>query len=78
MELAGCKKNRANYIPLSPVSFLLRTARVYPNRTAVVYGARVLCAMCKYGGGTCQTRNPKGRCDKLLAESLVRSYANAR
>ena len=42
MDTCGLQKNRANYIPLSPVSFLLRTARVYPNRTAVVYGARRL------------------------------------
>jgi fatty-acyl-CoA synthase len=30
----------ANYVPLSPISFLVRAARVYPNRVAVVHGAR--------------------------------------
>jgi fatty-acyl-CoA synthase len=30
----------ANYVPLSPVSFLLRAARIYPNRVAVIHGAR--------------------------------------
>jgi fatty-acyl-CoA synthase len=30
----------ANYVPLSPISFLLRAARVYGPRTAVVYGER--------------------------------------
>jgi fatty-acyl-CoA synthase len=30
----------ANHVPLSPVSFLLRAARVYPNRVAVIHGAR--------------------------------------
>ena len=30
----------ANFVPLSPVSFLVRTARVYPNRVAVVHGER--------------------------------------
>jgi 3-(methylthio)propionyl---CoA ligase len=30
----------ANHVPLSPVSFLLRAARVYGPRTAVVHGAR--------------------------------------
>jgi fatty-acyl-CoA synthase len=30
----------ANHVPLSPVSFLLRAARVYPNRTAIIHGAR--------------------------------------
>jgi fatty-acyl-CoA synthase len=30
----------ANFVPLSPVSFLVRTARVYPNRVAVVHGDR--------------------------------------
>ena len=30
-------KNAANYHALSPVSFLNRTAKVFPERTAVVY-----------------------------------------
>ncbi len=32
-------KNAANYASLSPLSFLARTAAVYPNRLAVVHGA---------------------------------------
>ncbi len=28
----------ANYVPLSPVDFLLRAARVYPDKTAVIHG----------------------------------------
>ncbi len=31
-------QNAANYEPLSPLSFLARTASVYPERTAVVHG----------------------------------------
>lgn len=31
-------KNGANYAPLTPVSFLERSARVYPHRTALVHG----------------------------------------
>ena len=30
----------ANYVPLSPVSFLTRTAGIYPNRVAVIHGDR--------------------------------------
>lgn len=30
----------ANYVPLSPVSFLTRSARIWPNRTAVIHGDR--------------------------------------
>src|SRR5215470_809472 len=33
-------KNAANYVPLTPIGFLLRSAAVYPNRLAVVYGER--------------------------------------
>ena len=33
-------RNPANYLPLSPISFLLRTARVWPGRIAVIYGPR--------------------------------------
>jgi fatty-acyl-CoA synthase len=30
----------ANFVPLSPISFLLRAARVYPQRTAIIHGTR--------------------------------------
>jgi len=33
-------KNAANYAPLTPLSFIERTASVYPKRTAVIHGAR--------------------------------------
>ncbi|MDR3517002.1 MAG: acyl-CoA synthetase [Azospirillaceae bacterium] len=31
-------RNAANHVPLSPLSFLRRTAAVYPTRTAVIHG----------------------------------------
>jgi fatty-acyl-CoA synthase len=34
----GLDKNPANYVPLSPLSFLRRTAKVYPDRAAVIHG----------------------------------------
>jgi len=36
----GLDKNAANYVPLSPIGFLLRSAAVYPNRTSVIHGDR--------------------------------------
>ncbi len=36
----GLDKNAANYVPLSPVGFLLRSAAVYPQRLSVVHGER--------------------------------------
>jgi len=33
-------RNRAHYVPLSPVSFLMRAARIYGSRTAVIYAER--------------------------------------
>jgi fatty-acyl-CoA synthase len=33
-------KNAANYVPLSPLGFLARSAAVYPKRLAVVHGER--------------------------------------
>ncbi|MDN7143170.1 acyl-CoA synthetase [Pseudomonas sp. JQ170] len=32
--------NDANYVPLSPVSFLKRAAHIYPDRDAVIHGSR--------------------------------------
>ena len=40
MDEAGLLKNAANHIPLSPLSFLRRTARLYPDSPAVIYGER--------------------------------------
>lgn len=37
---SGMDKNAANFVALSPLSFIERAARVYPHRTAVVYGSR--------------------------------------
>ncbi|NMG31375.1 AMP-binding protein [Aromatoleum evansii] len=36
----GLGKNAANYVPLSPLSYLERSAYVYPQRTSVVHGDR--------------------------------------
>tara|TARA_B100001989_G_scaffold150221_1_gene107027 strand:- start:5509 stop:7152 length:1644 start_codon:yes stop_codon:yes gene_type:complete len=33
-------KNDANFTPLSPLSFLIRAAEVYPNRTSIVHGKK--------------------------------------
>ncbi len=36
----GLDRNPANHVALSPISFLVRAARVWPDRIAVVHGAR--------------------------------------
>ena len=36
----GLDKNPANFVPLTPIGFLLRSASVYPDRLAVVHGER--------------------------------------
>ena len=36
----GLDKNAANFVPLTPLGFLARSAAVFPNRPAVVYGER--------------------------------------
>ena len=36
----GLDKNAANYTPLSPLSFIERTAQVFPQRTSAIHGAR--------------------------------------
>ncbi|PWA43735.1 AMP-binding, conserved site-containing protein [Artemisia annua] len=37
--MEGVVRSAANYIPLSPISFLERAAQVYRDRTSVVYGS---------------------------------------
>ena len=34
----GLEKNPANHVPLTPLTFLDRTAEVYPQRTAIIHG----------------------------------------
>ncbi len=36
----GLDRRPANYVPLTPISFLARSAAVYPDKTAVIHGAR--------------------------------------
>jgi len=36
----GLDRNRANYVPLTPLGFIARSAAVYPKRLAVVHGKR--------------------------------------
>src|SRR3954470_6828199 len=36
----GLDKNAANFVPLTPIGFLARSAAVYPDRLAVSYGPR--------------------------------------
>mgnify|MGYP007126629575 FL=1 len=36
----GLDKNAANYVPLSPLSFIERTAVVHPQLTSVIYHQR--------------------------------------
>ena len=40
MDETGLDRNPANYAPLTPLSFLARTAAIYPERLAVVHGDR--------------------------------------
>ena len=37
----GLDRNEANFAPLSPVSFLVRSANVYPDKPAVIHGERI-------------------------------------
>ena len=36
----GLERNPANHVPLSPLTFLERSAQVYPERTSMIYGRR--------------------------------------
>jgi len=38
--VAGLDRNAANYAPLTPLSFLRRSAEVYPGKAAVIHGER--------------------------------------
>ena len=46
----GLDRNAANFVPLTPLDFLARTAAIHPDRLAVVHGAR------RYSWGEAQAR----------------------
>ena len=56
----GLDKNSANYIPLSPLSFIKRSAFIYPDSISVIQGAR------KYTWNETYTRT------RQLASALAR------
>lgn len=41
VKLEGVVRSTANYVPLSPISFLERAAQVYTNRASIVYGHNI-------------------------------------
>jgi fatty-acyl-CoA synthase len=57
----GLDKNAANYVPLTPIGFLVRSAAVYPNRLAVAHGER------RYNW-----REALGRCRRLASALAAR------
>src|SRR3954447_21303103 len=76
----GLDKNAANYVPLSPIGFLRRSASVYPNRISVIHGTRrytwrqslercrrLSSALAKYGVG-------RGDTVALLAPSVPEAF----
>jgi fatty-acyl-CoA synthase len=52
----GLDRNPANYAPLTPISFLERTAAVYPQRTAWIHGIQ-----------RCDYRTFRERCRRLAS-----------
>ena len=75
-EQEGLGKTDANYVPLSPVSILKRTARVHPEKPAVIHGTirrnwgqteqrcrKLASALCKRGFG-------KGDSVSILAPNI--------
>ena len=59
------ERNPANYAPLTPLGFIERAAYVYPERTAVVHGAR------RYTWGETYARS------RRLASALAGRVASA-
>ncbi|HEV2039600.1 MAG TPA: AMP-binding protein, partial [Casimicrobiaceae bacterium] len=41
-QSSGLDRNAANYVPLSPIQFLERSALVYPGKVAVRHGERAI------------------------------------
>jgi fatty-acyl-CoA synthase len=71
LDDTGLAKNPANYVPLSPLSFLAKAAYVYPDQTATIHGDRRLSwkevyARCRQLAGALKRRGV-GRGDTVAA-----------
>ena len=44
----GLNKCDANYQPLSPITFLERTAFTFPNKKAIIYDKKIYTYVCIY------------------------------
>jgi fatty-acyl-CoA synthase len=68
----GLDRNPANYVPLSPISFLRRAAAVYPDRAASIYDGRSVTwrdmfARCRRFAGFLASELGLGRGDTVAA-----------
>jgi len=63
-SFATLAKNAANFVPLSPVQFLERSASIWPDKIAVRHGALAYCY-----------REFEGRCRRLAAALAARGIA---
>ena len=39
-KVKNLEKNEANYTPLTPISFLIRTSKIWPEKIAWVHGSK--------------------------------------
>ncbi|EED35136.1 AMP-binding protein [Luminiphilus syltensis NOR5-1B] len=74
------EQNRANYAPLSPLSFLARSAEVYPDKTAIVHQslrrtwAEVYLRCCRLAGALSSRGIGGGDTVALMAPNLPETF----
>lgn len=72
----GLDKTPANFVPLSPLSFLKRATKIYPDRTAVVHGdkrfsyAELHDRVCRFRSGLITRGIEKGDVVAVLAPNI--------
>ncbi len=76
----GLEKNRANFVPLTPISFLERTAQIFPNYTSIIsennkFTWKSTFARCRLFASSLKKRNiKKGDTVSIIAPNTSAMY----
>jgi hypothetical protein len=78
IEYDQLEANAANFVPLTPLSFLHRTADIYPQRESLVYNQTVACASLPAWRHAASEKTIRFRCSHSIRRKCSRAIFRSR